>query len=119
MAMHSTSSSIVTVLTRAAAAVCTAAMCISLAACGENAEGVYEYSANGMTMTLELKEDKFTMKMTANEETKDLGTGTYKVDGDKITLTMGSTSITGTLKDGKITIAMEGEGSTEITYTKK
>ena len=34
MAMHSTSSSIVTVLTRAAAAVCTAAMCISLAACG-------------------------------------------------------------------------------------
>lgn len=34
MAMHSTSSSIVTVLTRTAAAVCTAAMCISLAACG-------------------------------------------------------------------------------------
>ncbi len=97
------------------------ALCVgfSLAACGENAEGVYEYSANGMTMTLELKEDKFTMKMTANEETKDLGTGTYKVDGDKITLTMGSTSITGTLKDGKITIALEGEGSTEITYTKK
>lgn len=39
MAMHSTSSSIVTVLTRTAAAVCTAAMCISLAACGGDDSG--------------------------------------------------------------------------------
>ena len=77
------------------------ALCVgfSLAACGENAVGVYEYSVEGVTTTL--------------------GTGTYKVDGDKITLTVGANSVTGTLKDGKITIAMEGEGSTEITYTKK
>ena len=98
------------------------ALCVgfSLAACGENAVGVYEYSVEGVTTTLELKDDDtFTMSMVRDDKTTPLGTGTYKVDGDKITLTVGANAVTGTLKDGKITIAMEGEGSTEITYTKK
>ena len=104
------------------AAVLVVMLGVTLVACG-GVKGTYECEITVMgstvTTTLELKDgDKCVMSANAGGISSEKE-GTYKVDGDKITLTVGANSVTGTLKDGKITIAMEGEGSTEITYTKK
>ena len=95
------------------------ALCVgfSLAACGENAVGVYEYSVEGVTTTLELKDDDtFTMSMVRDDKTTPLGTGTYKVDGDKITLTIDGESVEGTISGGEIVITQDG---VKMTFKKK
>lgn len=97
---------------------------LSLTACGKSYTGKYALTAvksEGMEIKkgdstwdiafsekdkqpyLELKDDdKFTLLF---DESQD---GTYKVDGDKITLKADGESIEGKIKDDKITIEIEG-----------
>lgn len=101
-----------------------------LTACGSKADpnlGVYKLeSLSGMTveefaellgedveatkdfMTVELKADgkaTFTTEGEANEVT-------WKLDGDKLSLTADGDTLEGTLKDGKITLDLDGESVT-------
>ena len=57
---------------------------------------------------MELK-DKGVLELTFDGETE---TGTWKVDGETLTLEDDGETITGTIKDGVITIDMEGESMT-------
>ncbi|MBR4513962.1 MAG: hypothetical protein IKO61_03660 [Lachnospiraceae bacterium] len=65
-------------------------------------------------MSLEIDGNKFTMssKMDESMEMK----GECKIDGEKIELTADGVTITGTIKDGKITIE---EGGTTMVFKKK
>ena len=81
-----------------------------LTACGSKTDpnvGVYKLeSLSGMTV--ELKADgkaTFTTEGEANEVT-------WKLDGDKLSLTADGDTLEGTLKDGKITLDLDGESVT-------
>lgn len=90
---------------------------VALVACSSDVDGTYECKMGEgeltATITLELKDGDFTMTLPG---TSGKQTGTYKVDGEKITLTAEGQSITGTVKDGKITISMDNQS---LTFTKK
>lgn len=101
----------------------------ALAACGGKVAGVYEceMEMGGVksVISLELQEDEtFTLKTKAEvggvSNEQEIGKGTYKVDGDKITLTLEAegetTTLEGTVKDGDIVVS---QGGASITYKKK
>jgi hypothetical protein len=56
-----------------------------------------------VTFTLE-SDGTFKAAMMGEEET-----GTWKLEGDKITMTANGSDMTGTFKDGEITISVDGE----------
>lgn len=92
---------------------------VTLVACG-GVTGTYECEISVMgstvTTTLELK-DGDECVMTANiggisSEEK----GTYKIDGDKITLTIDGDSLEGTIANNEIVITQDG---VKMTFKKK
>ncbi|MBQ9234493.1 MAG: DUF4923 family protein [Lachnospiraceae bacterium] len=77
-----------------------------------------QYDELGISMnvadmiTVEIKsDDTFTMKMDSESYS-----GTYKLDGDNISLTVDGDTQKGTLKDGTLTI---GEGNEQMVFKKK
>ncbi len=104
----------------------------AMLACGGKVEGKYTYKGTqmGVTMkqTIELKKDnKCTvtmeyleipdeMKDMIGDQTSSSQEGTYKIDGDKITITVDGHDMVGTIKKGK-SITM-GEGDKAVTYKK-
>ena len=97
----------------------------AMLACGGELEGKYSHSEtkDGVTAkaTIELKKDnKCTITVEVDGETGESLEGTYKIDGDKITITISEgdneTTMTGTIKKGK-SITM-GEGDKAVTYKK-
>ena len=63
-------------------------------------------------MVIELKsDDTFTMKSDSDSQS-----GTYKLDGEKISLTINGDTEEGTLKSGTLTI---GSGNEEMVFEKK
>lgn len=103
-----------------AVAVC---MCLSLAACGK-VEGKYVGSKTlderyTVTMTIELKKgDECEMTMTISAEGEEgeseTAKGTYKVEGDTITLTIDGNSQTFDYKKGKSITYKEGGETLEL-----
>ncbi len=95
------------------------ALGVTLVACG-GVTGTYECEitvmGSSVTTTLELKDgDEFVM--TANmggvsSEQK----GTYKVDGEKITLTVDGETLEGTITNNEIVITQDG---VKMTFKKK
>ena len=61
--------------------------------------GSFTLKADGTAESIDLDEETMT------ETTK---TGTWKLDGEKITITIDGSAIEGTLKDGKITVEEDG-----------
>ncbi|MCI8435257.1 MAG: hypothetical protein HFK10_04775 [Clostridia bacterium] len=103
-----------------AVAVC---MCLSLAACGK-VEGKYVGSKTlderyTVTMTIELKKgDECEMTMTISAEGEEgeseTAKGTYKVEGDTITITIDGNSQTFDYKKGKSITYKEGGETLEL-----
>ncbi|MDE7395060.1 MAG: hypothetical protein K2M95_02925 [Clostridiales bacterium] len=100
--------------------VLTLTLCLGLAltACAKE-EGKYVYENEGMSITIELKDGKFTQTMDfgAGEDPISVS-GTYKIKGDKITFTVGSSSTEGTIKKGKSIVGNMGGGEITLTYKK-
>ncbi len=104
-----------------------ACLCLSVAACGDSGvEGTYEYSLSAegasSTITLELKSGgKMTMTIKASMGGQEIANetveGTYKVSGEKLTLTVEGEDAEATIKDGKIT--MEAPNMGKVVLTKK
>ena len=70
----------------------------------------------GMSGTLNLKEDgTFTMAMTGSEES----TGTWKADGDKVQLTMGTETVDVTIADGTLSITMDEASGTAMIFSRE
>ena len=109
------------------AALMVAVMAFALCACGSaNVDGTYVvfeangqdveaaleiYRAQGNEMTAEqlctiTLSDGKNFKMTV--QGNDLGTGTYEVSGETITFSAGGDSISGTLKDGEMSVSIGG-----------
>lgn len=101
-------------------------MCLSLAACGK-VEGKYVGSKTfgegdesyTVSMTLELKKgDECEMTMTfsaeGEEDESETVKGTYKVDGDTITITIDGNSETFDYKKGKSISYKEGDETIEL-----
>ena len=88
----------------------------AMLACGGKVEGKYTYKGTqmGVTMkqTIELKKDnKCTITVEVDGETGESLEGTYKIDGDKITITIGGDSQEGTYKKGKSITLTRGDQS--------
>ena len=93
------------------AAVLVVMLGVTLVACG-GVKGTYECEITVMgstvTTTLELKDgDKCVMSANAGGISSEKE-GTYKVDGDKITLTISGESVEGTISGGEIVITQDG-----------
>ena len=90
-----------------------ACLCLSLTACG-GVTGTYksttELAGVKTERIIKLKSgDKCEMieKTTKNGKTEESSAeGTYKIDGEKITITIEGAPLIGTIKDGKITIGL-------------
>lgn len=101
----------------------TLTLCLGLAltACAKE-EGKYacEFGEGqeAYTVTIELKDGKFTTTVTTAEGSEEMAKGTYKIDGDKFTATdEHGNKIEGTIKKGKsLTVKVGGD---ETTYTYK
>ena len=82
-----------------------------------------EYAGTKLTedfFVLELKEDG-TFVMSSSMSGSENATGTWKLDGEKLTLEAGEQdgiSVDGTLKDGSVTIAFRGEGAPVVVMQK-
>ena len=98
-------------------------LCLGLAltACAKE-EGTYEYSNEYVSISVVLKDGKFTQTMTyPGREEAETFTGTYKIKGDKITITTdgSSQSVEATIKAGKYIEYPSGEGETiKLEYKK-
>lgn len=62
----------------------------------------------GMDMTMECKDGKITVSMSQDGEESQEGEGTYKVDGDKVTLESNGDTMEGTLDGDTFTFEQSG-----------
>ena len=82
-----------------------------------------EYAGTKLTedfVVLELTEDG-TFVMSSSMSGSENATGTWKLDGEKLTFEAGEQdgiSVDGTLKDGSVTIAFRGEGAPVVVMQK-
>lgn len=114
--------------------------CLSLVACGDPNQGTYNFKSVSMTVggttttynigdvapwgddvlaadtnVLELKANGVMVsssKVAGNTVPQE---GTYTIDGENITMTVGTSTMTGTIKDGIISISSTTQGVT-LTY---
>ena len=99
----------------------TLSLSVMLSACAK-VEGtyVYEDEEDGYTITLTLNDGEFSGVVVAGSKTVKTMKGTYKVDGNKITVTPeGEDPIEGKINGGKSITINLGMSDEEVTLTRQ